>query len=131
NAPRVVFVVLEVLAASQGLPARLEPAGVIFRGVAQGDNPGTQPVLVHNPGNAAFRFDARLTGDPLIWSLQLPANPTVEPGESARIDVSVNAAGRQPGAYRSALVVQTESGQPLIAADLVLLIAPAGSVPPS
>src|SRR5205823_2470970 len=68
NSPQVVSIVLQVLTAGSNPGPIVRPTGVIFTGVAGGNPPGSQTVLVSNiSGSTSSYTSGRLTSDGQNW----------------------------------------------------------------
>jgi len=108
----------------------VQPAGLIFTGVAGGVSPGSQIVTVANLSGSAVSFTSgRSTRNGGPWFVHIPSDVTLPPQEFTRIVVQPVLGGLQPGVYRGALTLQF-SGGVTRAVSLLFVVAPGTSAGP-
>jgi uncharacterized protein (TIGR03437 family) len=127
NSPQMVGVVLNLLTRDQNPGPVVQPSGLIFTGVAGGQNPQAQTVLVSD-----------LTPNPLTlgssrtfvgignWFVHSPINATITPDAPLSITVTPQIAGLLPGVYQGALSLAFSDGS-LRSVAMRLILAPSGS----
>ena len=126
NTPQFVSVVLNVLSPGSSIGPIVQPTGLIFVGVAGGQAPGSQTVLVQNTSGNPLMFTSggvTLNGAPLFDSL--PGSGTITQSQPQRIVIQPKTAGLKAGVYRGALTLSLSDGNKRNIA-LVLAIVGAG-----
>ncbi|MCH8268284.1 MAG: hypothetical protein IH846_12260 [Acidobacteria bacterium] len=78
NSPQSASIVLNVLPAGSNPGPAIQPFGMLFAGVAGGDNPGSQTISLANLTDTPKDFTlGRFTPDGFIWFTAVPATGTV------------------------------------------------------
>ncbi len=109
NSPQVVTVFLEVLPAGSDPGPVVEPAELVFTGIA-GRSPGSQDVFVYNIAEAAktYRSKGALAGATLV---NLPGDATLDVTRPNRVIVQPFVAGLPAGVHAGALNLQFSDGR--------------------
>ncbi len=129
NSPQTLSVVLNVLSAGSDPGPIVQPAGLIFTGVAGGEAPGSQNVLVSNLTSSPIAYaSGRLTLDGANWFVHLPTAANVTPDQSTRIVVQPDQTGLTPGVYRGTLTLLFPGGVTR-AVNLLFVVIPASGTP--
>src|SRR5262249_6616630 len=82
NSPQTISIVLNVLPAGSNPGPIVQPAGLIFTGIAGGVSPGSQIVTVSNLTESAVTFTSgRSTRGGGAWVGHIPAEGTLPPHE--------------------------------------------------
>jgi uncharacterized protein (TIGR03437 family) len=125
NTPQVVTVFLEVLPEGSDPGPVVEPAELLFTGVA-GVSPGSQDVFAYNIAAAAktYRSTAALTGARLV---NLPGDATLDPARPNRVIVQPFVANLPAGVHQGTLSLQFSDGRVRAVRVRVILTAAAGA----
>jgi uncharacterized protein (TIGR03437 family) len=129
NSPQFVSVILNVLAPGANVGPLVEPTGLVFSGVAGGELPGSQTILVQSTSNAVVFRSGQITSNGKSWFTSLPPDATVTPAQPVRIVIQPQTSGLAPGIYRGSLTLSFSDGS-IRNVALVLVLLPAGSVLP-
>lgn len=128
NTPQFVSVVLNVLAPGSRIGPIVQPTGLIFAGVANGDSPGSQTVTVQNTDNTPLTFtSASVTVDGARWLSSLPVSGDVSQAQPVHIVIQPQTSGLSTGVYRGTLTLSFSDGSTRTVA-IVLVLAPPGTV---
>jgi len=123
NSPRLVTVVLTVLAAGSKTGTRLSPSGLIFTARAGAGSPSSQLVnlTTSNPAqvSAAGQPFTLNGGD---WLKVLPTNLTVSASDPRSIVVQPDVSKLSPGEYRASLTYMFDDGSAAQAVDIYFLV---------
>jgi uncharacterized protein (TIGR03437 family) len=129
NSPQTVSVVLTVLPAGSDPGPIVQPAGLIFTGVAGSESPGSQLVTVSNLTGAALTFTSgQTTLDGKNWFVYLPIAATVAAQQSQRIVVQPLLKGLDPAIYHGTLTLSFSGG---VTRAISLLFVVTGSSAPA
>lgn len=127
NSPQAVSVFLNVLPPGSNIGAIVQPSAMIFSGVAGGESPGSQSVLVQSLSSASIAFTSgSVTIDGGNWISTLPASGSISAAQPARIVVQPQIAGLAPAIYRGTLTLSFSDGNTRNIA-IVLVLVPPGS----
>jgi uncharacterized protein (TIGR03437 family) len=131
NSPQFVSAVLNVLPPGTNIGPLVQPTGLIFSGIAGGELPGSQTVLVQNTSSNPMVFQSgRITSNGQNWFTSLPPDGTITQAQAARIVIQPQTSGLAAGVYRGSLTLSFSDGG-IRNIALVLVLVPAGSsVPP-
>jgi uncharacterized protein (TIGR03437 family) len=127
NSPQMLAVVLNLLTRDQNPGPVVQPSGLIFSGVASGQNPQPQTILVSDLTAAPLTMGSSRTfvgtGN---WFVHTPINATITPDAPVSITVTPQIAGLLPGVYQGALSLAFSDGS-LRTVAIRLILAPSGS----
>jgi len=131
NSPQFVSAVLNVLPPGTNIGPLVQPTGLIFSGIAGGELPGSQTVLVQNTSSNPMVFHSgRVTSNGQNWFTSLPPDGTITQAQAVRIVIQPQTSGLAAGVYRGSLTLSFSDGG-IRNIALVLVLVPAGSaVPP-
>ncbi|HEX8245244.1 MAG TPA: choice-of-anchor D domain-containing protein, partial [Longimicrobium sp.] len=104
NAPQAVAVTLTV---TPGPAIGVSPASLSFAAQV-GTNPPGQTLTIANTGGGALTWTA---SEPVAWLVGSPAGGTLNAGQTASLELSVNTAGLAAGTYTGIITV-TAPGAP-------------------
>jgi uncharacterized protein (TIGR03437 family) len=125
NDPQFVSVILTVLPAGSNLGPIVQPAGMIFAGVAGAEAPGSQTVSIQSTSASPVTFTSgRVTADGANWIQSLPLSGTITQTQPARIVVQPSTEGLAPGVYRGSLALSFSDGTTRTVALLLVVVAP-------
>lgn len=128
NNPQSVIAILNVLAPGSKIGPLVQPAGLIFTGVAGGESPGSQTVTVENTDSAPVTYQSgRATTDGGAWFTWLPKDATISPNQPIRIVIQPQTAGLGAGIHPGALTLSFSDGSTRTIA-IFLVLAPPGTV---
>ena len=128
NNPQFVCVVLNVLAPGSKIGPLVQPTGLIFTGVAGGESPGSQTVLVENTDSAPVTYQSgRATTDGGAWFVWLPKDATISPNQPVRIIIQPQTAGVAAGIHPGTLTLSFSDGSTRTIA-IILVLVPPGTV---
>jgi uncharacterized protein (TIGR03437 family) len=128
NNPQAVSVILNVLAPGSKIGPIIQPTGLIFGGVAGGESPGSQTILVQDTSSSAVTFHSgRFTLDGQSWFTSLPSDANVTESQPVRIVIQPQTASLAAGVYRGTLTLSFSDGNTRTVA-IVLVLVPVGSV---
>jgi len=126
NSPQDAVVVLHLLAAGTATTPVVQPAGLVFTGVAGGGDPSSQTVTVTNLTAAALSFGSSVaTLDGGKYIVYQPVNTSVPPG-SVQLIVQPSFQGLAAGVYRGAIVLIFSDGS-IETVGILIVLAPAGT----
>ena len=127
NSPQVLTVVLNLLPAGQDPGPTVLPSGLIFSGVAGGQNPAAQTVIVNNLSATPLTMGSSRTfvGGASNWFSHDPINATVTPNTPLVITVTPQIGGLPAGVVGSLTLIFSDGVTRTVAIRLIL--APAGS----
>jgi uncharacterized protein (TIGR03437 family) len=123
NAPQVLTVTLNVLAAGSNPGPEIRPTGLIFTGVA-GASPGSQDVLIGNPQAQAHSYVSSSVGNVFTY---LPTDATVQPSQPATLRVFPNLTNAKPGDIDHGGILLVFDDGSLGTVNVLTVVAPAGS----
>jgi uncharacterized protein (TIGR03437 family) len=124
NSPQSLPVVLNVLPAGTALSPVVEPAGLLFTGVAGAGSPGSQTLRISNSAGGPVSFQSsQQTARGGNWVTRVPSNGTVQPGEPLRVIVQPETAGLAAGVYSGTLTLGFSDGS-LRTVAVLLVLAP-------
>ncbi len=128
NSPQFVSIILDVLPPGSNIGALIQPAGLLFTGIAGAESPGSQTVLVQSTNSPALTFHSgSITAGGQNWFTVTPSDGTITQASPVRIVVQPQTAGLAPGIYRGTLTLSFSDGSTRNV-DLVLVLpAVAGS----
>ena len=110
NSPKIVVVVLTVLAAGTNLGPELSKTALLFTGSPGGTDPGPQTISVTNLAAQPISFTASIAaGSTNSFSVQ-PLSGNVTAGQPVSITVKASAAGLAAGVYSGTLRVTFSDG---------------------
>jgi uncharacterized protein (TIGR03437 family) len=126
NSPQFVSIILDVLPPGSNIGPLIEPAGLLFTGIAGAESPGSQTVLVQSTNSAPLTFHSgRITAGGQNWFTVTPSDGTVTEASPVRIVVQPQTAGLAPGVYHGTLTLSFSDGSTRNV-DLVLVLPAAG-----
>lgn len=129
NSPQSVSVVLNILPPFSNPGPVVQPAGLVFTGVAGGVSPGSQDVLVYNVSDRPISYTSgRLTLDGKNWFVHAPSNATVSPDVPTRVIVQPDVSGLAAGVYRGVLTLLFSDGS-VRTVSLLFVVTASGSGP--
>lgn len=129
NSPQTVTIVLDVLPAGSNPGPQVLPSGLVFTGIAGGENPGAQTVTIANTTSVPHVYGSSVSyvsGND--WINYLPANATVVPQTLAQVTVQPNFANLAAGVFRAALNLAFDDGS-VRNVTILAVVAPAGTLP--
>ena len=127
NSPQSVAVILNVLPEGSDPGPIVQPAALVFRGVAGSASPVAQYVFVSNLAGGETGFTSgRLGGDGVAWFRHLPVDATVPAGSSVRLVVQPDISGLEPGAHRGTLSLLFSGGVRRTVELVFVVLEPAG-----
>jgi uncharacterized protein (TIGR03437 family) len=130
NAPQFVSVFLNVLKPGSIGPI-VQPAGMIFSGVAGGESPGSQTVLIQSLSTTPVTFrSAAVTADGMNWINVLPRDGAVSASQAIRIIVQPVIAGLAPGVYRATVSLSFSDGNTRQITILLVVVPSVSSATP-
>jgi uncharacterized protein (TIGR03437 family) len=122
-----VAVILNVLPEGSDPGPIVQPAALVFRGVARSASPAAQYVVVSNLAGAQTAFTSgRLGAGGRPWFQHLPVDAAVPPGRSTRIVVQPDISGLEPGAHRGTLSLLFSGGVRRTVELVFIVLEPAG-----
>ncbi|HLK19665.1 MAG TPA: hypothetical protein VKT81_11940 [Bryobacteraceae bacterium] len=128
NTPQSVSVILNVLTPGSTIGPVVSPSGLVFVGVAGGESPGSQTVLIENTDGPPISYHSGgLTTDGGDWFTWLPKDATVSASQPLRLIIQPQTAGLGAGIHRGTLTLAFSDGKAR-AISILLVLAPAGSV---
>jgi uncharacterized protein (TIGR03437 family) len=131
NSPQFVSVILNLLPPGANIGPLVQPAGLIFSGVAGGGLPGSQTLLVQNTSsNPVFFHSGQISNNGQGFFTSLPQNATVTQAEPVNVVIQPQTAGLAAGVYRGSLTMSFSDGSTRNVA-LVLVLLPANSSAPA
>ncbi len=111
NSPQSVSVAFSVLPAGTNPGPLVRPASLVFAGAVGDQPPGSQNLLIGNPGSTPLDFaSGRLTLDGASWFVSSPTNATVTPDLAATIVVQSVIDNLTPGVRRGVLTLLFSDG---------------------
>jgi uncharacterized protein (TIGR03437 family) len=127
NSPQTVLVALNVLPAGSNPGPEVGPTGMVFTGLAGGENPGSQKVMIANVTASPLAYGSSPTyvggGS---WLVHSPANATISPGNPAQIAVQPDFSNLPSAVRRAALTFAFDDGS-IRSVSILSVVAPAGS----
>ncbi|HYL77458.1 MAG TPA: hypothetical protein VEU96_24805 [Bryobacteraceae bacterium] len=126
NSPEAITVVLHLLAAGTATTPLVQPAGLVFIGVAGGGDPSSQTVTVTNLTANPLTFGSSVaTLDGGKYIVYQPVSSSVAPG-SIQLTVQPMFGGLNAGIYRGAIVLIFSDGS-IQTVGILIVIAPPGT----
>lgn len=122
NSPRILFVVLNVLANTANPGLTFMPSGLLFLANPARPIPPPQSFTVHNPSNTTARYDFHINGDTRTWTVTGPPDRSLAPGASAQFNVAANTANVPPGAFRASVNFQVVNDPVARQLELLLIV---------
>jgi uncharacterized protein (TIGR03437 family) len=127
NSPQTTVVVLTVLPPGSNPGPVVRPTGLIFTGVAGGENPSSQNVIVANVTASPMTFGSSIAYVGGAGAITyLPTDFTVQPDSPAQIVVQPDFSNLSAGPHRAALTLAFDDGSNPVVSILTVL-APAGT----
>jgi len=125
NSPRFLSVVLSVAAPNVNPGPVVEPTGLVFVGLTNGNSPAAQTTRITNltSRSTSFTVTTNFLGGP-SWYTATPAAGNVAPSQPVDIRVQPNLAGLATGVYRGALVLNFPQDSTSRVVDLLLVVTP-------
>jgi uncharacterized protein (TIGR03437 family) len=132
NSPQTVLIVLNVLPLGSNPGPAVQPSGLVFTGIAGGENPGSQNVSVSNvAGIDQLTYGSSATYvEGNNWLSYQPTNATLAPATPQNVVVQPDFTQLAPGIYRGAITLALSDGSIRNVAVLsVVAPGPAGASP--
>jgi uncharacterized protein (TIGR03437 family) len=130
NDPQFVSVIFTVLPAGATLGPIVQPAGMIFTGVAGAESPGSQTISIQSTSSTPVTFTAQTsTATGGNWIQALPLIGTVTQNQPQRIVVQPVTKGLAAGIYRGSLTFSFSDGTARTVALLLVVVAPGSTLP--
>ncbi len=126
NSPRFLSVVLNVVAPNVNPGPTVDPTGLVFVGLLNGQNQAAQAVRITNltARPSPFTASAAFEGGRSFFTFS-PASGTVSPGQPASVSIQPTLAGLPAGVYRGALTLLFPQDNTSRVIDVVLVVTPA------
>ncbi|HME09217.1 MAG TPA: hypothetical protein VKG25_19315 [Bryobacteraceae bacterium] len=136
NSPQIASVVLNVVTQANSPGAQVQPSGLIFVGAAGAANPAAKTLSLTNPSPTGLNFvGSSFTNSGGNWLNFTPSSGAVSSTQPTTVSVQPNVQGLAFGVYTGEVVfnfVATGSTTPqTLHIEVLLIVLPAGSVPPS
>jgi uncharacterized protein (TIGR03437 family) len=130
NSPQVVSIILSVLPPGANLGPILQPSGLIFAAVADGESPGSQITTLQSTNSSPVNFSSgTLTPDASDWIRLVPASGTITASAPAHVVIQPDIAGLEPGFHRGSVTFSFSDGSTRTVSILLVLVAAPGSSP--
>ena len=128
NTPQVVSIALNVLPPGTSTGPIVQPSGLVFTGVAGGETPGSQTVLIQNTSGKALTFSSgRVTVNTSVLFNPLPGSGTILPGQPLRIVIQPKTDGLAANVYRGTMTISFSDGSARSLALVLVLTPKAGA----
>jgi uncharacterized protein (TIGR03437 family) len=131
NSPQSVSVILNVLPPGSDIGPLVQPAGLIYSGIAGGPLQSSQTILAQNTNGNSLNFHSgEVTANGTPWLSALPSNGVVSQTQPVNIVVQPQSQGLAAGVHRGTLTLSFSDGSTRNVA-VVLVLLPANSSLPS
>jgi uncharacterized protein (TIGR03437 family) len=125
NTPQVVSTELNILPPGSNIGELVQPAGLIFTGLAGSETPAAQTVLIQNTSGAPVTFTSSSVVQKQSILFQLfPDNGTVTPAQPLRVLIQPDTKGLAAGVYRGTVALTFSDGTARNVALALVLTAP-------
>jgi len=125
NSPQFVSVFLNVLPPGSNPGPVVQPSALIFSGVAGGESPSSQTLLVQSLSSAPDTFTSgAVTNDGINWIQALPTAGSVSSAQPGRIVVQPIIDNLTPGIHTGTLTLSFSDGSTRVVNIVLVLIAP-------
>jgi len=132
NTPQVVSAELNILPPGSNTGELVQPSGLIFTGIAGGETPAAQAVLIQNTTGAPVTFTSSNVVQKQAVLFQLvPDSGTVAPAQPLHLLIQPNTKGLAAGVYRGTVTLSFSDGSTRSVALVLVLTGPAAGTSPA
>jgi uncharacterized protein (TIGR03437 family) len=130
NAPRTVWVVLQLVRDDEPVAPVIRPGGLVFTVSPGAGGLAPQRITVQNLSAASVGLDWALQGDARAFRLSGPEQRTIPSGQTLALDVEAVPGSLGAGVYRAAVGIRASNEPTVRQVDLMLIVAPDAAASP-